>query len=105
VDLAQALRGVLTRDVLVPVATIVVLLYTIVSAVYIILENRSPQSTFAWLLLFLILPVVGLVIYRFTGQGWHAFSRENQLARQELVQRGLDASVVSRRAPCLDTSS
>jgi cardiolipin synthase len=84
VDLAQALRGVLTRDVLVPVAMIVVLLYTIVSAVYIILENRSPQSTFAWLLLFLILPVVGLVIYRFTGQGWHAFSRENQLARQEL---------------------
>jgi len=84
VDLAQALRGVLTRDVLVPFATIVVLLYTIVSAVYIILENRSPQSTFAWLLLFLILPVVGLVIYRFTGQGWHAFSRENQLARQEL---------------------
>ncbi len=83
-DLAQALRGVLTREVLVPVATIVVLLYTLVSAIYIILENRSPQSTFAWLLLFLVLPVIGLIIYRFTGQGWHAFSRENELAHQEL---------------------
>ena len=34
----------------------IVLLYTVVSAVYIILENRSPQSTFAWLFLFLLAP-------------------------------------------------
>ncbi|HEY8601245.1 MAG TPA: PLDc N-terminal domain-containing protein, partial [Thermomicrobiales bacterium] len=83
-DWLPFLRGLLTREVLLPLAAIVVVLYTLVSAIYIILENRSPQSTFAWLLLFLALPVIGLVIYRFTGQGWHAFSKENQLARQEL---------------------
>lgn len=83
-DWTNVLHGLLSRDVLVPIAAIAVVIYTVISAIFIILENRSPQSTFAWLLLFLAVPVIGLIIYRFTGQGWHAFSRENQLARQEL---------------------
>ena len=59
-------------------------LYTLAAAIYIILENRSPQSTFAWLLLFILLPVVGIIVYRFVGRGWHAFSKEKALTRQEL---------------------
>src|SRR5215218_9072432 len=62
----------------------VLLLYAVVVAIYIILENRTPQSTFAWLLLFLAFPIGGLVIYRFAGRGWRAFSKENELARHEL---------------------
>ncbi len=83
-DWVGIVRGIASREVLVPLIAAVVLLYTLVSAIYIILENRSPQSTFAWLLLFLILPLIGLVIYRFAGQGWRAFSKQGQLARQEL---------------------
>jgi len=71
-------------DYLLPIAAILLLLYTLVAAIYIILENRSPQSTFAWLLLFVLLPIIGIIIYHFCGRGWHAFSKEKELTRQEL---------------------
>ena len=58
------------------------IVYTVAVALFIILDNRSPQSTFAWLLLFIFFPVIGLLIYLFTGRSWRAFSRENKLARQ-----------------------
>jgi cardiolipin synthase A/B len=47
----------------------------------ILLDNRTPQSTFAWLFLMLAFPVIGLLVYLFTGRGHKAFSRENKLAR------------------------
>jgi cardiolipin synthase len=71
-------------DYLLPIASILLALYTLIAAIYIILENRSPQSTFAWLMLFLLLPIVGIIVYQFFGRGWHAFSKEKELTRQEL---------------------
>jgi len=56
--------------------------YAIFVATFLILENRSPQSTFAWLFLLLLVPVLGVVIYWFFGQGRHAFSKERELMRQ-----------------------
>ena len=66
------------------IAAVLLGLYALVAAIYLVLENRTPQSTFAWLFLFLIAPLVGIVVYRFIGRGWQAFSKENELARQEL---------------------
>ena len=63
----------------VQVLTVLVAVYAAVIAVYLVLENRSPQSTFAWLFLMLGFPVGGLVIYTLFGRGWKAFSRKNQL--------------------------
>lgn len=59
-------------------------LYALVIAIYVVLENRNPQSTYAWLLTLLLFPPVGLVLYYFFGRGWHAFSRENKLLQQAL---------------------
>ena len=58
--------------------------YALLTGVYIVLENRRPQATFAWMLLFLALPVVGLVVYLLFGRDRKAFSRERELARQNL---------------------
>lgn len=58
--------------------------YALLTAVYILLENRRPQATFAWMLLFLGLPGVGLVVYVLFGRDRKAFSRERDLARQNL---------------------
>jgi cardiolipin synthase len=52
--------------------------------IYIVMENRSPQSTFAWLLLFMLFPIIGLIIYYFFGRTWKTFAKENDLAKQEL---------------------
>jgi len=35
-----------------------------------ILENRNPQKTIAWILVLLVIPVIGLLIYFYLGQNW-----------------------------------
>ena len=54
-------------------------LYVAGAAGFIVLENRSPQSTFAWLFLFIVFPLGGLLIYVLFGRGWKAFSRRKEL--------------------------
>jgi cardiolipin synthase A/B len=58
--------------------------YALLTGIFILLENRRPQATFAWMLLFLVLPVIGLVIYALFGRDRKAFSRQRKLARQNL---------------------
>jgi cardiolipin synthase len=53
--------------------------YTISVAIFLILENRTPQSTFAWLFLLILFPIGGLVIYLMFGRRRHAFSREQKM--------------------------
>ena len=71
-------------DVLLTIIVVLLALYILSIVIFVIMENRSPQSTFAWLLLFITVPVVGLLIYIFFGRGWHAFGQEKKIARQEL---------------------
>jgi cardiolipin synthase A/B len=60
--------------------------YALLTGGYIVLENRRPQATLAWMLLFVILPGVGLFIYLLFGRDRKAFSRERTLARQNLQE-------------------
>ena len=91
----------------VQVLTVLVGVYAAVIAVFLVLENRSPQSTFAWLFLMLGFPVGGLVIYTLFGRGWKAFSRKNQLHTliegTSLVER--KAVMVERQPALLDELS
>lgn len=64
-----------------PVLAMLVGGYALSVAVFLILENRSPQSTFAWLFLLLLFPLGGLVIYSMFGRRRHAFSRERGLTK------------------------
>lgn len=60
------------------------ILYAVVTGGFIILENRSPSKTMAWLLAFLSLPVVGVALYLLFGRDYRPFSREDKLLQQEL---------------------
>lgn len=73
---------------------LVIAAYIIGAAIFIILDNRTPQSTFAWMLTFVLLPVVGLIIYLFFGRSWRAFAREGSLASQAV---GGDANQMLRQ--------
>ncbi len=64
--------------------TILYIVYAVGVVVFLIMDRRSPPSTFAWLLLMLALPVVGLLIYILTGRSWRAFSREAQYVRKDI---------------------
>jgi cardiolipin synthase len=60
--------------------------YALVTGAFIVRENRRPQATLAWMMLFVMLPGVGLVIYVLFGRDRKAFSRERALARQNLEE-------------------
>jgi cardiolipin synthase len=74
----------------------VLAIYIILAAIWIILENRRPQSTYAWLLAFIAFPIIGVVLYLFTGRGWKAFSQEKEIT-EELVSGKL-RDVLTRRS-------
>jgi cardiolipin synthase A/B len=75
--------------------------YALLTGIFILLENRRPQATFAWMLLFLVLPVVGLVIYALFGRDRKAFSRQRKLARQNL--QGTAAPLIEQLLARQDT--
>jgi len=64
--------------------------YALSVTVFLALQNRSPQSTFAWVLLFLLCPPGALLTYMMFGRGRHAFSRE--LTMTKLLERSTVAS-------------
>lgn len=59
----------------------VFVLYLISTSVFIVMENRRPQSTYAWLLAFFAFPIIGLLAYYFLGRGSKTFSQEEQMAK------------------------
>jgi cardiolipin synthase len=59
-------------------------LYALVTGVFLLMENRRPQSTSAWMLVFFFAPGVGLVIYLLFGRDTKAFSKQRDLLRQDL---------------------
>ena len=58
--------------------------YALLTGIFILLENRRPQATLAWMLLFLTLPGIGLAVYALFGRDRKAFSRQRKLARQNM---------------------
>ncbi len=64
--------------------TIGLTLYFVAVSAYIVSENRRPQSAFAWLFLFLTLPLGGLVIYILFGRQRGGVGRTRRLVRQNL---------------------
>jgi cardiolipin synthase len=64
-----------------------IVIYAIIVAVFMVLENKSPQMTIAWIFAFLLLPILGPVAYFLFGRDYRAFSRKNKLLRQELNEK------------------
>lgn len=67
-------------------ATPIVLIaaYATAVVVYIISENRRPQTAFAWMFLFFAVPALGIVIYWIFGRAHPDFGKTRKLRRQSL---------------------
>jgi cardiolipin synthase len=74
-------------------------LYALAATVFIIVENRRPQATLAWLLVFFFAPGIGLLVYIFFGRDRRAFSKQSRLLRQDLEAnaRPLLSPILSRQ--------
>ena len=67
---------------IITILSILFLIYLIVVAIFLIMDNRPPAITMAWLLAFIALPVLGFVAYFFTGRNLKFLSQEKKLAHQ-----------------------
>lgn len=67
----------------------VLALYALVTSVFLVSENRRPQSTLAWMLALFVAPGVGLLIYVLFGRDRKAFSKQSDLLRQDLEANAL----------------
>jgi cardiolipin synthase A/B len=64
-------------------------LYALVTGVFLVSENRRPQSTLAWMLVFIFAPGIGVLIYLLFGRDRKAFSKQSRLLRQDLAANAL----------------
>jgi cardiolipin synthase A/B len=65
------------------------ILNAIISVTTIVLERKRPEKTIAWLLIFIVLPPLGLVLYIFIGRNWKKHKLNEGLSPhvQDLIQR------------------
>ena len=63
------------------ILSLLIAIYICIVVGVILLDNRAPQSTFAWLFLMVAFPILGFLVYIFFGRNYKAFSNENKLAR------------------------
>jgi cardiolipin synthase A/B len=55
-------------------ALFVIYAYLAIVVIFIVMENRDISSTLAWILIFLLFPIVGFVLYIFFGRNWKVVS-------------------------------
>jgi cardiolipin synthase A/B len=71
------------------ILAVLLALYALGMVVFLIAENRRPQATLAWILVFILAPVIGGLIYIFFGRDRKAFSKQSRLLRQDLEANAL----------------
>ncbi|ERK28868.1 cardiolipin synthase [Clostridium intestinale] len=54
----------------------------IVGTAIVVLERKKPEKTIAWLLILLLLPPVGLVLYIFLGQNWKIHKLNDRISNE-----------------------
>ena len=67
-----------------PILSTVLALYALATGVFLISENRRPQATLAWMLVFVFAPGIGVLVYVLFGRGRKAFSKRSKLLMQDL---------------------
>ncbi len=75
--------------------------YVLAVSAYIISENRRPQSAFAWLFLFITVPVAGIVIYVLFGRMRGGVGRTRKLVRQDQPEDAAEAPSRARQEHAL----
>jgi cardiolipin synthase A/B len=81
---------------IVAILTTLLAIYAFMMGVFLISENRRPQSTLAWMLVLFFAPGFGLLIYVFFGRDNKAFSR-----RRKLLMQNLEANALPLLSPIL----
>jgi cardiolipin synthase len=82
-----------------PILSTALALYAIGTGIFLISENRRPQATLAWMLVFVSLPGIGLLVYVLFGRDRKAFAKQSKLLSQDLEANAkpLVSQILSRQ--------
>ncbi len=73
-------------DILVYILSI----YILASAIFLILDNRKPSSTFAWLFVFIICPLIGIVLYVLFGKNHRILGKKRKKIDENMCGKLLE---------------
>jgi cardiolipin synthase A/B len=71
------------------ILTTLLFFYAVVVSVFLLVENRRPQATLAWMLVLFFAPGIGLLVYLLFGRDRKAFSKQSKLLMQDLEANAL----------------
>jgi cardiolipin synthase len=72
-------------------------LYLIVTAVFLLLDNREPSATIAWLIVFIVFPVFGFIFYILFGQ-----NRRSTRKAPDCVSQFVDKNLTESLRPLIE---
>ncbi|WP_163195791.1 cardiolipin synthase [Clostridium thermarum] len=69
------------------ILTLFFVIYVLLTITLIMLEKKQPEKTIAWLLVFILLPPVGIFLYLFLGRNWKVYKLRESFSPdvQELI--------------------
>ena len=74
------------------VLLILMYIYIFVIILLMLLDNRDAQSTLAWIFIFLLFPVLGVIVYIFIGRNWRRVSKKKRFMNQ-FISRSLTQNI------------
>ena len=75
------------------VGVVIVVINMLLSFSLIFIERKEPQTTWAWLLIMIILPGIGFIIYMLLGQN---FSRERLFKEKKKIDKAKRLEISKR---------
>ncbi|MDP4089011.1 MAG: cardiolipin synthase [Bacillota bacterium] len=71
--------------------SLIFILYAVLTVSLIILERKQPEKTIAWLLIFILLPPIGIIFYLFLGRNWKRYRLRESFSPevQELIYNAM----------------
>ncbi len=98
-----SLRSLLDNLTLSIVLSSIFLITIVFIVIIIFFENREPSKTAAWLLLFILLPILGFVIYIYFGQN---FRKKRLFKKKDIIdERDLDRMIAFQFQKVQDANS
>lgn len=82
-----------------PLLGILFHIYLVITIILLLLDNREPSTTMAWVMVFVLVPVFGVVFYIFFGRNWRRIDRKTKLSQQLLEGKiaGILAPLIQRQ--------
>ncbi len=68
-------------------AVFAIYIYLTVVVIFIIMENRDTSSTLAWILVFILFPIIGFFVYIFFGRNWKVVNPGKKSKIKELQEK------------------